>query len=163
MNRIGDLNIGTDVQIAIFLALGIAGYALYKFLAPAPAPPPGSTTASSGTTLTPDQATTDAASQSDPPNYDPSQYATWAADIQSEGNRFWTSSGTNTLAIMDQIDNLADMYSLIAAFGNYRPTDAGIPDPTTYNLPTWINAAFSSAAIAAFNQQLAYNNVQFSF
>jgi hypothetical protein len=113
--------------------------------------------------LTPNQAASDAASQGQAPNYTSTQYASWAAEIQSEGNRLFPSSGTNTLQIFSEyMDNDADVYSLIAAFGNYSPIDLGIPD-SSYNLPTWIWAAFTNAAVASFNTQLQQNGVNFQF
>lgn len=156
----GDL--GMDFNIGLIVIFGAVGYGIYKVLNPTK-PPPGSQTASSGTNLTPDQAASEAKNQADPPNYGSTQYATWAAAIQNEGNRFIASSGTQTLSIFDQMDNVADVLSLIAAFGNYRPTDLGIPDTNTYNLATWLYAGFTSDAIAAINQQLTWNGVNYSF
>lgn len=158
---IGALNLGKDVDYIVIGGVIVAGIVLYKWLVP---PPTGQQTSTSGTTLTPDQAAQDAQSTGETPNYDQTQYASWASAIQSEGFRIWPySDGTQTLAIMDQMDNLADVYSLIAAFGNYDPS--GLPGILgyTYTLPAWIHAAFKDSAIAAFNQQLAWNNVQFSF
>lgn len=158
---VAGLNLGKDVDYIVIGGVVIAGVVLYKWLVP---PPSSQQTSSSGTSLTPAQASADAAAQPEGPNYDQTQYATWASTIQSEGFRVWPySSGTQTLAIMDQMDNIADVYNLIAAFGNYDPS--GLPGILgyTYTLPAWIHAAFSNSAIESFNQQLGYNQVQFSF
>jgi hypothetical protein len=143
------------------VAIGIGGYFLYQYFAGDDA----STTDTNTTANT--TAASDVASQTaagDPPNYDATTYAGWASTIFQSGNTLinMLSTPAPVLAIMDQIDNLADMYSLIAAFGTRQATGWSW-SATTYDLPGFINAAFETSDIASFNAQLGYNNVQYKF
>lgn len=154
---------GSALTLGIVVVAGLVGFAIYKLINPKK-PPPGSTTAGTGTSLTPDQAAADAKAQANAPSWSPTQYATWAAAIQAEGNRVFPSSGPNTIQIFNEyMDNMADVLSLIAAFGNYSPVDLGIQEAFSYNLPTWLWAAFKDSTVAAINTQLQQNGVNYSF
>ena len=162
-NKIGTIDIGTDLQIAIFVAIGVGGYVLYKYLSPNP---DGSTTSgksSQSTALPPATVAQDLSAQvsaGNGPNYDATQYATWAADIFNAGNTMFPplADDKTVLGIMNNMDNLADVYSLIQSYGT-KNGNLG----WGYDLPSWIQAAFSTAQIKEFNDQLGYNNVSYTW
>jgi hypothetical protein len=160
--RVGDVS--TDINIGIIAAIGVGIYVLYQYLSPSSNQNAGS--AGTSNTAGAAAAAADLQAQTaagDGPNYDTTQYNSWADTIYSSASHFgsWFSDNGTVLNIMDQMDNLADVYSLIEAFGTRSFSFwAG---PQNYSLPGFINAAFSSNAIASFNQQLAYNNVAYTF
>jgi hypothetical protein len=161
--RVSGFDLGTDLNLAILVAIGIGGYLVYNYFAgDGSSSSPADTNTTANTTATNDIASQTAAG--DPPNYDATTYASWASTIFQSGNTVinMLSTPAPVLAIMDQIDNLADMYSLIAAFGTRQATGWSW-SATTYDLPAFINAAFESSDIAKFNAQLGYNNVQYTF
>ena len=153
------------MPIIILGAVGIGAY--YLFTSLGSKVPPANTGGTSGTTT----ATVQADLQSEiaagnPPNYDSTQYAQWADSIFGAGSAWGTSfsDSQTVLNIMDSMDNLADVYSLILAFGTrgvYNGFLAITPTPMT--LDAFITDAFSSAAITSFNNQLAYNQVSFTW
>jgi hypothetical protein len=163
--QMGSFDMGTDLTIIVFVAGGVGIYFLGSYLGLWGSGSDSSTSQGNATTAA--QATADIATQTnagDPPNYDGTQYQTWASTIFAQGSSIVPSSDSAgvVLAIMDSLDNLADVYSLISAFGTQS---TGIAPILTFNydLPQWINKAFTSAAVASFNQQLSYNNVQFTW
>lgn len=158
--RIAGIDLGTDVQLVILVGIGIGGYVLYNYLTS----DSSSTNTNTGANTT---AASDVAAQvaaGDGPNYDPTQYATWSSSIFQAGNTLvpMLSSPSVVLSIMDQLDNLADVYSLIAAFGTQQATGWSF-SAQQYDLPGFIHAAFHDSDIASFNQQLGYNNVSYTF
>lgn len=159
-NKVAGIDLGTDVQIAIFAALALGGWYVYEnFLSPGKTNPTGNGT--TPTTVAPDLAAQTAAG--DGPNYDATQYSSWADEIYAAashwGNTF--SDATTVLGILDQIDNLADMYALIQAFGTR--SYSWYFGSSNYSLPGFIQANWGSSDITKFNQQLGYNNVAFTF
>lgn len=162
--RVSGFDLGTDLNLAIVVAIGIAGYFVYQYFAgdSSSSSSPADTNTTANTTATSDVAAQTAAGA--PPNYDATTYASWASTIYQSGNTLinMLSTPAPVLAIMDQVDNLADMYSLIAAFGTRQATGWSW-SATTYDLPAFINAGFETADIAKFNAQLGYNNVQYTF
>jgi hypothetical protein len=155
--RVGDM--GTTVNLAILVGLGVGGYVLYEYLDPNKQSPTGNSVTSAS--VAPDLQSQVA--EGNGPNYDATQYSSWADEIYSAASHYGTafSDSASVLAIMDQIDNLADMYSLIQAFGTRN--FSWWVSSGSYSLPGFIQACFSSGAVASFNQQLGYNNVAFSF
>jgi hypothetical protein len=167
--KIGGFDIGTDLNLILLAGGAAAVYFLgNKFGLWGSGSGSGSGAPANATTQTvnPQTVAKDLQSQiaqGAPPNYDATQYATWANSIFDAGNSFWSglADSGSVLAIMDQLDNLADVYSLINAFGTKRAST--MTTGQYYDLAGWIKVAFSDSAINSFNQQLGYNGVTWSW
>jgi hypothetical protein len=161
--RISGFDLGTDLNIAVLVAIGIGGYLIYNYFNGGSGDSsPADTNTTADATAAADVAAQTAAG--DPPNYDDTDYAGWASTIYQSGNTFapMLSSPSAVLNIMNQMDNLADIYSLIKAFGTRQATGWSF-SAQQYDLPGFIHAGFEDADIDKFNAQLGYNNVQYTF
>jgi hypothetical protein len=165
--KVGDFSVGDSLPLILLVGGGIAVYFIgQKFNLWGNGGTPAGGTEGATTTTAVQTAVAAAAANADPdqqPSYDTVQYQTWASAINSAGNILipaLADSGS-VLAIMGQIDNVADIDSLILSFGQQQ--HGLLMWQTSYDLPSYIHAAFTASDIASFNQQLAYNNVSFSW
>ena len=157
-------NTSRYINLGILAAIGVGIYLIVKEFGNS-----GSSSESTATTAE-IQADLASASSQEPPNYSSTQYSNWADEIYAAAATIAASSDSATvLGILDQIWNLADMYSLVAAFGTRKacPWWSGVTLDTfgcqQVGLNAFISQGFTSDMIAQFNQQLGYNNVSYSF
>ncbi len=151
------------ITAVVLGAVGIGGYYLGKSMGWW-----GNTaTAASTTAATAAAADLAAATSQDPPNYQATQYSSWADSIYSAGGVFSFTTDFDTINnIMDQIWNLADLYSLIQAFGVRQACAWSWVINTgcaNYDLPSFLTKTLSASQIATLNQTLSYNTVQYTF
>lgn len=159
-SRVSGFDLGTDVNIAVLVGIGIGAYFLYQWLE-GDSGSANTNTAASTTASSDVQAQTNAGN---PPNFSQTQYASWASTIFQAGDTFapLLSNPSAVLPIFQGLKNLADIYSLIQAFGQQEATGWSF-SATSYDLPSFIHAGFEDSDIATFNQALSSNGIQYQF